>query len=86
MFTAKDIRERAKQQPFRPLRLVTSSGQSYDVNHPDLIWVGHRDVMVGVAAKDEPNYYDAVSRIAIIHITALQDLPPLPTSSGNGQV
>lgn len=85
MFTTKDIQERVRQQPFVPLRLVTSSGQSYDVYHPDLIWIGRRELMVGTASNDDPVHYDQVSRIAIMHITALQDLPTPPKTVGNGQ-
>jgi hypothetical protein len=40
MFTAEDIRQRIKKQPFVPLRIVTNSGESYDVPHPDLVMVG----------------------------------------------
>jgi hypothetical protein len=84
MFTAKDILARVRQQPFMPLRLVTSSGQSYDVTHPDLIWVGHRDLMVGVGSNDAPTFYDQVSRVAIMHVTALQVLPTRPKPGVNG--
>jgi hypothetical protein len=84
MFTAKDILARVRQQPFVPLRLVTSSGQSYDVYHPDLILVGHRDLMVGTGSSEEPTFYDQVSHVAIMHITALQDLPTQSKPGMNG--
>jgi hypothetical protein len=84
VFTVKDIEARVRQQPFVPLRFVTRSGQSFDVFHPDLILIGKREVMVGTAGNDDPTHYDQVSRIAIMHISALQDLPTQPKPEVNG--
>lgn len=33
MLTAADIRDRVRLRLFRPLRIVTSSGETYDVYH-----------------------------------------------------
>jgi hypothetical protein len=85
MFTPEQIRSRVQQQPFVPLRLVTSAGQTFDVKHPDMIMVGTREVVVGTATGPNPHFYDQLSRLAIMHITALQDLPSPTPSSGNGQ-
>ena len=75
MFTPTAIRTRLKQQPFRPFRLVTSSGESYEVRHPDLLFVGMDEVIVGIPGKNDPAFYDDVSRVAIVHVTAMEDLP-----------
>ena len=74
MFTPNQIKERVKKQPFVPLRIVTSSGESYIVTHPDLLWVGVRDVHVGIASREDPSTYENVARISLLHITALEDL------------
>ncbi len=84
MLTADDIRDRVRLRPFLPLRLVTSSGETYDVYHPDLIMLGRREVTVGIPSGESPTYYDRQARIAIMHITALHDLPAAPPPS-NGQ-
>ena len=85
MFNHESIRARLRQQPFRPVRIVTSSGQTVDVTHPDLVLVGIRDVTVGTASRRDPSAYDTVTRIALMHITALEDiLVPVPPGS-NGQ-
>lgn len=86
MFTPEYIRARMRQQPFTPVRIVTSSGESYEVFYPDLVWVGGRDLQVGTPMPGAPAFYDMVARVAIMHITALQDLPTLiPPQTGNGQ-
>jgi hypothetical protein len=85
MLTADDIHDRVRLRPFRPLRIVTSSGETYDVYHPDLIMVGRREITVGIPIGEAPTYYDRQDRIAIMHITALHDLPMPPPPPGNGQ-
>lgn len=84
MLTANDIDARVRQRPFQPLRIVTSSGETYDVLHPDLILIGHRDISVGLLGTASPKYYDQIARIAIMHITAIHDLP-VAAPPGNGQ-
>lgn len=85
MLTTDDIRTRVHQRPFRPLRIVTSSGETYDVLHPDLILFGKRDIIVGLLTGEPSTYYDQIARIAIMHITALHDLPAPPAPPSNGQ-
>jgi hypothetical protein len=84
MFTSDDIKARVMETPFIPLRVVTSSGQSYDITHPDLIMVGRRALMIGTAGNENPTQFETVSRVAILHVSDLQDLPQLKSSGGNG--
>ena len=74
MFTAESIQTRLRERPFRPLRIVVSEGQRFDIHHPDLVLVGHRDLMVGLPKKPESSIYDRVTRIALVHVVALEDL------------
>jgi hypothetical protein len=84
VFTAADIRDRLRGQPFVPLRIITSSGQSYDVFHPDMLLVGRRDLIIGMPSTDDPGVYEQVSRVAVLHITDLQDLPSSHPPQANG--
>lgn len=36
------------QQLFEPFRLVLSDGATYDIRHPDLLWIGQRAAYVGL--------------------------------------
>jgi len=85
MLTTDDIRVRIRQHPFRPLRIMTSSGENYDVLHPDLIMFGKNEITVGLLGSESSKYYEQVARIAVMHITALNDLPMPPTPPGNGK-
>lgn len=84
MFTSDEIKVRIHEKPFVPLRIVTSSGKTYDVAHPNLVLFGRRSLMVGTASNENPTQYETVSRVAVMHITDLQDLPHAKPASGNG--
>jgi hypothetical protein len=84
MFTAEDIQARLRAKPFRPLRIIASEGQQFDIHHPDLVFVGRRDLMIGFPSPESPTIYDRVTRLALVHVVALEDLP-VPGAAGNGE-
>ena len=47
------FRDLLRQQPFRPFRVVMSSGEAYEVRHPEMAWVTHNDIFVGVNVADD---------------------------------
>jgi hypothetical protein len=82
MFTIADIQTRLHERPFVPVRIVTSSGQSYDVKHPDLVWTGINFLIIGKPSNDNPTIVEGASRVALLHIVDLQDIPnPEPTGT-----
>jgi hypothetical protein len=84
MFRPEDIQARLREKPFRPLRIVASEGQQFEIRHPDLVLVGRRDLTIGFPAPDHPTIHDRVTRIALVHVVALEDLP-VSATPGNGQ-
>jgi hypothetical protein len=84
MFNADDIQSRIREHPFVPLRVVTTSGQTYDISHPDLIMVGRRFLIIGTASNDNPTQFDVANRVAIMHVSDLQDLPAKAAENGSG--
>jgi hypothetical protein len=85
MFTPEQIQERLRERPFRPLRIIASEGLQFDINHPDLVLVGRRDLMIGTPDPATPTIYDRIVRVAIMHVVALEELPAAPpASSKNG--
>lgn len=85
MFTPDDLQARIKEQAFVPVRIITTTGQMFDIYHPDLIMIGRRSITVGTASTDNPRQYDHLTRIAILHIAALQDLAVPSIPGGNGR-
>jgi hypothetical protein len=83
MFTADDIDARVRSHPFIPVRIVTSLGQMFDVYHPDLVMVGRRSLTIGSASTKNPRHYELTTRVALTHITAVEELPPPAGSPSN---
>ncbi len=75
IFTPDDILTRLRERPFSPVRIVTTTGQTYDVPHPDLVFVARRFLIIGTPSSDHPTLADAVTRVALVHVTELRDLP-----------
>ena len=85
MIRPEDIQARVRRQPFQPLRIVTSAGQTFDVYHPDLIMVGQRDLTIGTGSAESPTVYDRQTHVALMHVTALEDLSATAGGDGEGQ-
>ena len=84
MFSPEDISARIRGPAFVPVRIVTSTGQTYDIYHPDLIMVGRRALIIGTASAENPAHFDHLTRVALLHVTELRDLPTPVPPGGNG--
>lgn len=71
--TVKTFRELLNQRPFRPFRLVMSSGQTYEVRHPEMALLTRTDILVGtdVAEDGIPAEFKICS---LLHVTAIEPL------------
>jgi hypothetical protein len=76
--TVQTFRELLAQRPFKPFRLVMSSGQSYDVGHPELAMLTKSDLLVGIGDIDEgvPAEFKICS---LLHVSAIE---PISSASG----
>ena len=71
--TVQTFRELLAQRPFRPFRLIMSSGQAYAVRHPEMALLTRSDMLVGVDEADDG--VPAEFRIcSLLHITAIEPL------------
>jgi hypothetical protein len=85
MVTARDIRKRIQTQPFVPLRIVTSSGETFDVSDPELLLPRRRRERIeGKGSVTSPSYTGS-SNVEIMHVTGLLDLPTPPRPGSNGK-
>ncbi len=71
------------RQPFLPFRLHVSDGSSYDIRHPEMLWITRRTAYVGIPGEG-PIPERAVT-IAMIHVSRLEELPAAAAGpSGDG--
>ncbi len=77
--TIQTFREALSAKPFRPFRLVMSSGQSYEVRHPEMAFLSRTAIYVGVDVEDG---VPADFRIcSLLHVTAIEPLSPAAPAS-----
>jgi hypothetical protein len=74
MFTALQIRERMKEQPFKPFRICMSDGRTFDVTNHDMAFVQRNTVRVGIDL-DSNSFAERYAECAIMHITSIDDIP-----------
>jgi hypothetical protein len=68
------LRNLLSKQPFDPFRVTTSSGETYDVRHPEMVMLTMRELLVGIGERDGiPARYKT---LALLHITAVEPLDP----------
>lgn len=71
--TVQTFRELLTKRPFKPFRLVMSSGQSYEVRHPEMAWLTRSDILVGIDQTDEgvPAEFKICS---LLHVTTVEPI------------
>jgi hypothetical protein len=77
--TVQTFRDLLAARPFRPFRFVMSSGQAYDVPHPETAFLTRTSILVGVDVADDgvPAEFKICS---LLHVNAVEPLNTSPAS------
>jgi hypothetical protein len=69
--TVQTFRDLLTAKPFRPFRLVMSSGESYEVKHPEMAMLTRTDILVGLdeTRQGVPARFKICS---LLHVTAIE--------------
>jgi len=51
--TVRTLRELLTERPFKPFRLVMSSGHAYEVRHPEMAMLTRTSILVGIDEEDD---------------------------------
>jgi len=71
--TVQTFRELLTERPFKPFRLIMSSGQAYEVRHPEMALLTRTDLFVGV--NETRDGVPAEFRIcSLLHVTSIEPL------------
>ena len=75
--TVQTFKEMLARRPFQPVRLVMSSGQRYEIRHPEMAFLTRTDILVGTGAAEDgvPAEFKICS---LLHVTAIE---PIETSN-----
>lgn len=71
--TIQTFRDLLAQQPFKPFRLVMSSGERYDVRHPEMAMLTRTSILVGTDIADDgvPAEFKICS---LLHVATIEPL------------
>ncbi|MBV8780445.1 MAG: hypothetical protein JO353_03525 [Phycisphaerae bacterium] len=76
--TADDVFARLKRRPFVPFRLILTSGTTYDILHPEMLFVAKSGLTVAICDRDQrPTPEEIPMREALVsflHVAATEDL------------
>ncbi len=74
MFTAKQLKERMDETPFRPFRIRMSNGEAYEIKNHDAAFVLSNAIEVGIE-QDTDGFVLLTRRCSILHIASMEDIP-----------
>jgi len=81
--TADAVFARLRRRPFVPFRLILTSGTTYDIMHPGMIFVSRSGLTVAIYDRDQRPLPEEIpvrkALVSFLHIAATEDLP-LPMS------
>jgi hypothetical protein len=71
--TVQTFREMLARRPFQPVKVVLSSGQSYEIRHPEMAMLTRTSLLVGTDPGDDgvPAEFKILS---LLHVTAIEPL------------
>ena len=78
-----DVERKLRGRPFTPFRMFLSDGAVYEVNHPELVLLGRRSLVLGLTGDPQAIHYDRAVDIDLLHIVRMENVEPRSVQ-GNG--
>jgi hypothetical protein len=71
--TVQTFRDMLARRPFQPVRLTLSSGQSYEIRHPETAFLARNAIYIGVDVAEDgiPAEYRIVS---LLHVASMEPI------------
>jgi hypothetical protein len=77
--TADAVFARLRRRPFVPFRLILTSGTTYDILHPEMLFVSKSGLTVAIYDREQAASPDEIpvreALVSFLHIAATEDLP-----------
>lgn len=71
--TVQTFREMLTRKPFQPVRLTLSSGQSFEIRHPEIALLTRTSILIGTDVADDgvPAEFKLVS---LLHVASMEPI------------
>jgi hypothetical protein len=81
-----ELTELLRRQPFTAFRMHLTTGQTYEIRHPELLWVHRQSADIAMDPDPKTGVIDRTERVSLLHIVRIEVVEPASQSSkGNGQ-
>jgi hypothetical protein len=75
MFTREDILGWTRKQPFQPFAIKISSGEVFEIAHPDMIIPTRSSLYLGKPEREARDpAVDRVIQVALVHVTQIESI------------
>jgi hypothetical protein len=71
---AEQIQELLLRQPFVPFRLHLTDGSSYEIRHPDMVFLTRYSIEIGTPVREGSRIFQQVNYCALIHVVRAEIL------------
>ncbi len=75
MITFQRIASYVGAEPFRPFRITTAGGRTYDIRHPEMIQVGRSTITIFTFMSNDPEV--ATERTVEVSLLLTESIEPL---------
>jgi hypothetical protein len=66
-----ELQDVLRKQPFEPFRIVLTTGDSYEIRHPELAWLTRTSMFVGIPLHKD-TIADRAVQCDLLHIVAIE--------------
>ena len=75
-----------RRRPFVPFRIILSSGTTYDILHPEMLFISKSGLTVAIYDQGQRPSPDEIpmreSLVSFLHVAATEDLPQPMSRAG----
>jgi hypothetical protein len=76
---AEEFKELLDSKPFVPLRIYMTDGKTYDILHPEFVWVLRSRIDIGIPDDPRKGILERVEHCSLLHVVRVEPLA-LPTT------
>jgi len=83
---AEEFAQRVRTQPFTPLRVYLTDGQTYDIRHPDQIIISRSRIDIGVEPDPSSGVVNRIDHCSLLHVVRVEEIgnaAPPKSAGGN---
>jgi hypothetical protein len=72
--TADEVKVFLHKQPFKPFRIHLSDGRTFDIRHPDFVWVLKTRIEIGLADDPSTTTPDRAEFVSLLHVVSVEEM------------